>query len=180
MAKKCPHCGTLDNPPEYEFCKFDGFELVEDTAATAPSLAGTSPSRPAASLQSSAVRAEARSNESVGPATTSHAKLLVMVGGKPIREIALAGDQAVIGRWDSEVGAFPEVDLTDDDPGCYVSRHHARIYLNNGRYFIEDLGSANKTVLNKSNRLNAHAPTELRNGDEIIVGKTFLKFGLDY
>lgn len=179
MAKICPHCGTHDNPPEYEFCKFDGFELVEETVVSTPP-----PKTPsgAGNIGDTAVftGSASRGGSSSSSAANAKAKVIVMKNGQPGNEFAISGEQAVIGRWDAEVGAFPEVDLTDDDPGCYISRHHARIYLNNGRYFIEDLGSSNKTIINKSNKLNPHAPAELKSGDEIIVGKVFLKFVVEY
>lgn len=73
-------------------------------------------------------------------------------------------------------GIFPDVDLDTDDPEAKVSRRHARITLNNGQYFLEDLGSTNGTFINRGKRLAPGQRQALCDGDEIIVGKTFLRF----
>ncbi|MBK8149201.1 MAG: FHA domain-containing protein [Acidobacteria bacterium] len=41
---------------------------------------------------------------------------------------------------------------------------------------MEDLGSTNGTYVNRGRRLIPGNPHVLRTGDEIIVGKTFLRF----
>lgn len=57
-------------------------------------------------------------------------------------------------------------------PENYVSGHHARIYLKNNNYILEDLNSTNGTVLN-GDRLEQRTP--LRAGDEIEIGTVVLK-----
>ena len=47
------------------------------------------------------------------------------------------------------------------------------------QYLIEDLGSTNGTFVNRGPRLLPGNKQPLKNGDEIIVGKTFLKFVLN-
>lgn len=84
--------------------------------------------------------------------------------------------EAQIGRWDADGGIFPDVDLDTDDPEAKVSRRHARITLSNGQYFLEDLGSTNGTFINRGKRLPPGQRHALCDGDEIIVGKTFLRF----
>jgi pSer/pThr/pTyr-binding forkhead associated (FHA) protein len=88
----------------------------------------------------------------------------------------LSDTEAQIGRWDADGGIFPDVDLDTDDPEAKVSRRHARITLNNGQYFLEDLGSTNGTFINRGKRLPPGQRQVLCDGDEIIVGKTFLRF----
>jgi pSer/pThr/pTyr-binding forkhead associated (FHA) protein len=41
---------------------------------------------------------------------------------------------------------------------------------------VEDLGSTNGTFVNRGRRLLPGSPQVLTDGDEIIVGKTFLRF----
>ena len=77
---------------------------------------------------------------------------------------------------DHEATIFPDVDLDTDDPEAKVSRRHARITLSNGQYFLEDLGSTNGTFINRGKRLPPGQRQALCDGDEIIVGKTFLRF----
>ena len=84
--------------------------------------------------------------------------------------------ESQIGRWDADSGIFPDVDLDSDDPEAKVSRRHARITLRDGRYSLEDLGSTNGTFVNRGKRLLPGQLQPLQDGDEIIVGKTFLRF----
>jgi pSer/pThr/pTyr-binding forkhead associated (FHA) protein len=91
-------------------------------------------------------------------------------------EFALSANESFIGRWDADNGVFPDVDLDAHDPEAKVSRRHARILYENGTYAIEDLGSTNGTFVNRGRRLIPGAAQPIKNGDEIIVGKTFMRF----
>jgi pSer/pThr/pTyr-binding forkhead associated (FHA) protein len=108
-----------------------------------------------------------------------HAKLVIQRGGKVGKEFQLTGSESMIGRWDADGGIFPDIDLDQDDPEAKVSRRHARIQLLNNQYLIEDLGSTNGTFINRGPRLLPGNKQPLNHGDEIIVGKTFLKFVLN-
>jgi len=66
--------------------------------------------------------------------------------------------------------------LDADDPEAKVSRRHARITHRGGQYYIEDLGSTNGTFINRGRRLLPGDRQPLNDGDEVIVGKTFLRF----
>lgn len=57
-----------------------------------------------------------------------------------------------------------------------ASRSHARVFEQDGRYFVEDLGSANGTKLNNAAVKQAK---ELKNGDSIIIGDTVFRFELN-
>jgi pSer/pThr/pTyr-binding forkhead associated (FHA) protein len=54
----------------------------------------------------------------------------------------------------------------------FASKVHARLYRQDGRLWIEDLGSTNGTFLN-THRLDG--PCELRRGDRLQVGETVLE-----
>ena len=77
-----------------------------------------------------------------------------------------------------EHGVFPDIDLDSHDPEAKVSRRHARILRQNDKFMVEDLGSTNGTFVNRGRRLIPGTPHLLADGDEIIVGKTFLRFNL--
>lgn len=109
-------------------------------------------------------------------AVKAHAKLVIERGRSAGKQFVLSNDDSQIGRWDADGGVFPDVDLDDDDPEAKVSRRHARIMRDAGEYFIEDLGSTNGTFVNRGRRLIPGNRQLLRDGDEIIVGKTFLRF----
>jgi hypothetical protein len=105
-----------------------------------------------------------------------HAKLVIHRGRSVGKEFPMCEDESHIGRWDADGGIFPDVDLDTDDPEAKVSRRHARITHRGGLYYIEDLGSTNGTFVNRGRRLLPGDRQPLRDGDEVIVGKTFLKF----
>ena len=111
-----------------------------------------------------------------GSGAAPHAKLVIHRGRSVGKEFLLCEDESHIGRWDADGGIFPDVDLDSDDPEAKVSRRHARITRRSGQYYIEDLGSTNGTFVNRGRRLLPGDRQSLRDGDEVIVGKTFLKF----
>ena len=128
-----------------------------------PEFAG---GRVSAGLSFSALRSPAK----------PHARLIIEKGRSSGKQFMLSDAEAQIGRWDADGGIFPDVDLDTDDPEAKVSRRHARITLSNGQYFLEDLGSTNGTFINSGKRLPPGQRQALCDGDEIIVGKTFLRF----
>jgi hypothetical protein len=82
--------------------------------------------------------------------------------GKKLRTFPLEG-QVQIGRADA-----CHLKLGD----TYVSQFHARIYPQDGSWFVEDLGSTNGTFLNQR---KVSAPSEVRAGDRVRVGTTTLE-----
>lgn len=113
---------------------------------------------------------------SMGSGTRPRAWLVIERGRSLGKKFVLGDVESQIGRWDADGGIFPDVDLDSDDPEAKVSRRHARITLREGQYFLEDLGSTNGTFVNRGKRLLPGQLHQLQDGDEIIVGKTFLRF----
>ena len=107
------------------------------------------------------------------------AKLIIDRGEAAGTEFPISRDEATIGRWDADNGIFPDVDLDTFDQEAKVSRRHARVILREGKYLLEDLGSTNGTFVNRGRRLLPGTPQPLVDGDEIIVGKTFLRFRIN-
>jgi pSer/pThr/pTyr-binding forkhead associated (FHA) protein len=101
-------------------------------------------------------------------------KVTITRGGTLGKEFLLQKGDNLVGRWDPDSGAFPEVDLEVDDPEARVSRKHALIRVGE-HVTIEDIGSLNGTYVNRGPRLEPGTPATLKDGDEIIIGKTFLK-----
>lgn len=135
------------------------------------------PSSQTYALSSSPQTGDLDSDAGANPASVRLlAKLTIERGGRVGKEFQVSGIEINIGRWDADSGIFPDVDLDEDDAEAKVSRRHARIVNHNGQYFIEDLGSTNGTFVNRGRRLLPGKRHMLQNGDEIIVGKTFLKF----
>jgi FHA domain len=110
-----------------------------------------------------------------GAAAAFKAKLSIVRGGRKGQEFQLEDGNNLVGRWDPETGSFPEVDLDADDPEAKISRKHALIRIEAGKITVEDIGSLNGTYVNRQPRLSPGSPVEIKSGDEVIIGKTFLK-----
>ena len=161
-SQVCPNCGA-SSPAGEAFCSNCGNPL--GSAAQAPAVAVTPDpvSTPAASATPVATAA---------PALT--ARLIVEADNQ---EFDLSGkDNIMIGREDAVSNIFPEVDLTPhggEEGG--VSRLHARIFVENGQYMLEDENSTNFTFLNRQ-KLAGKTPTVLHDNDEIKLGRVLLRF----
>jgi hypothetical protein len=199
---KCSECG-YENIDGLDYCDGCGAKLVAAGApaaapnggAAAAPAAGEAPAAASGAAASEAGAAPAQSEVPTGeitppaaaaPAATPEAataafkaKFQVVRGGRKGQEFQLEDGNNLIGRWDPETGAFPEVDLDQDDPEAKVSRKHALLRIESGKVTVEDIGSLNGTYVNRQPRLAPGTPVELKAGDEIIIGKTFLKLVID-
>ena len=89
--------------------------------------------------------------------------LLVVVDGPDAgREVALSEQPVTFGR-----GGDTTVELTDD----YVSTAHARFFRDEGRWYVEDLGSTNGTYVDGA---RVRVPTPVAVGVPVRLGKTVL------
>lgn len=188
---RCPACQTA-NLDTSRFCDECGSRLVgpqpaapppPEPPAYVPPPSASSFARPV-SVTSIGIPPVAAEPEEPGPVPqvraansgVAHARLIIERGEMPGTEFRLVSDESTIGRWDADNGIFPDVDLDAHDADAKVSRRHARVVRNNGTYFIEDLGSTNGTYVNRGRRLLPGNAQILNDGDEVIVGKTFLRF----
>ncbi|MEJ7846801.1 MAG: FHA domain-containing protein [Pyrinomonadaceae bacterium] len=187
---RCQSCGT-ENRVGSQYCDECGTKLVLQTdngglPETRPQVSGGSGIR-AVNITSIGVpplvQSEAPETDLVAEADLkpkgSHARLIIERGASVDTEFDLSAEESNIGRWDADNGIFPDVDLDAHDPDAKVSRRHARIIFRNDKYMVEDLGSTNGTFINRGRRLLAGSPQVLSEGDEIIVGKTFLRFRIN-
>jgi hypothetical protein len=159
-----PFAGLFNNPPQAD----DIRELLNPTGSVNISEPAASPANAPVQLEQVPVVPD--------PLQSRTASLKVIHGQGAGTEFALTSETNMIGRWDPSIKAFVQVDLTAVDVESKVSRKHAQITFANGVYFIEDLGSANGTYVNRGERLIPGNKEPLNDGDEIIMGKTFLKF----
>ena len=84
---------------------------------------------------------------------------------------AFLAEQNLFASIDSTLHAQANADI----PPALVSRLHARIFVENGQYMLEDENSTNFTFLNRQ-RLAAKTPTPLHDNDEIKLGRVLLRF----
>ncbi len=167
----CPSCGAA-NPAGEAFCSNCGNSLLGAPAQAPAAPAPIAPPHAAPVEEPAVVSAPAPSPAPV--ATALQARLIVEADNQ---EFDLSGkDNVTIGREDAVSNIFPDVDLTPhggEEGG--VSRLHARIFVDNGQYLLEDENSTNFTFLNRQ-RLAAKTPTQLHDNDEIKLGRVLLRF----
>lgn len=85
------------------------------------------------------------------------------------------GKSFVLNKFFSIIGRHRGCDIVIWDPK--VSKRHCAISVGeDGKFFIEDLGSTNKTVVN---RKMVKKKRQLFYGDRIVLGDTILRFFLE-
>jgi pSer/pThr/pTyr-binding forkhead associated (FHA) protein len=192
---RCAECGH-ENMDGLEYCDACGAKLILTPQAPSdepvpvatppetetPAVTGSSePS--AATEEPEAAAPEATPVTVSAPPTPTpiavmqNARLTLIRGGTVGKVFPLQVGDNLVGRWDPDSGAFPEVDLEADDPEARISRKHALIRVSD-TIEIEDIGSLNGTFVNRGPRLEPGSPVPLKDGDEIIIGKTFFKVSL--
>ena len=103
----------------------------------------------------------------VSPAAEAMPPRLVLRMGRLSAAFDITKEVTIIGRPDSEMHYYPDVEIDLDDA---VSRRHAEIIQREGAYSIVDTGSTNGTLLN-GETLPAHEERPLAHGDRIRVGE---------
>jgi pSer/pThr/pTyr-binding forkhead associated (FHA) protein len=94
---------------------------------------------------------------------TSPTRLVVTEG--PLRGTTLPLTSSAI-----LIGRAPSCTLVLDDD--YSSSRHARLYPENGQWFVEDLGSTNGTFIGQK---RVDRPMPVGPGDEVRLGKSTLE-----
>lgn len=157
---KCPSCGN-DNKESSKFCFKCGFKLA---VPVPPPVFNIPASQETAPVSPSMVPAA----EDLSTKPLAAASLLFKDSGM---ELTIPYKPVVyIGREDRKTGHIPDVDLSEIDKGKVTSRKHAYISYSDGKYKIADQGSLNGTFIN-STKLEKNIEYDLKNGDEIILGK---------
>ena len=144
----CPECG-FQNPETANFCSRCGTALVRDAAADTTMAFDPDDLEDASPLEDLGME---------GPA------LVVRSGG------GRAGEHFVPRNESTTIGRSPDCDIFLDD--VTVSRRHAILHRNAGKFVIEDQGSLNGTFVNRRRIERA----ELSDGDELQIGKYRLTF----
>ena len=185
---RCSECGH-ENMDGLEYCDACGAKLpvgapAEPAAASAPVAAPVVASEPppaevSAPAEAAVAVAPPAPTPAASPSTgpVQNAQLTILRGGTIGKVFPLQAGDNLLGRWDPDSGSFPEIDMEHDDPEARISRKHALIRMSD-KIIIEDLGSLNGTFVNRGRRLEPGSPVTLKDGDEVIVGKTFFKLSL--
>jgi pSer/pThr/pTyr-binding forkhead associated (FHA) protein len=83
---------------------------------------------------------------------------------------ALSGTSVRLGEGAVTMGRAQDSTIVLDDD--YVSSRHARVFLRDGQWYVEDVGSTNGTYLD---RTKVTSPTPVKIGVPIRVGKTVVE-----
>jgi hypothetical protein len=147
----CPECG-FQNPETANYCSRCGALLVREELGQETTQSFT------------ADEANSEATEILEDLGVRGTALVVRSGGGRSGEtFHPTGQRTLIGR-------SPDCDIFLDD--VTVSRRHAVLVQNQGRFSIEDFGSLNGTFVNRK-RVDTG---ELTDGDEVQIGKYRLVF----
>jgi hypothetical protein len=149
----CPECG-FQNPEAANYCSKCGAMLVRDSASEGDTTMTFTPEE-----------GEEGDGPPIAEEVTAEGPALVVRsgGGRAGEHFSPKGERTTIGR-------SPDCDIFLDD--VTVSRKHAELLAENGRFTIKDLGSLNGTYVNRR-RIES---SPLSDGDELQIGKYRLTF----
>ncbi len=157
----CTRCGRA-SPEGARFCSHCGAPLMRGSAerpgesTSTLSLAGTD----LPEMDYEETLTDATTGEALPPGTA----LLIVKRGPN------AGSRFLLDSELTTVGRHPDSDIFLDD--VTVSRRHAEFYRQPSGFTVRDVGSLNGTYVNRD-RIEE---TDLRDGDEVQVGKFRLTF----
>ncbi len=148
--------------------------VATDPAAVEPDLKATMPDTPSAPMQTPpTVVAAGESKPKVARLIPRHA------GATAGETYTLSGEHMVVGRFDPSAGPV-DIDLAGQQGEGYISRRHAELYLQDGAWFVRDLGSTNGVYVKKAGQGQYSPriiePAALGDGDELAFGNVKFLF----
>jgi pSer/pThr/pTyr-binding forkhead associated (FHA) protein len=172
--QKCVNCGH-ENRPGVMYCENCGVSLAGSEAPLDTKSIDESSEEEKAKLGvEESVLIDVRVEGSATFGENDLLRLDIEGSSEPI--IIKPEAETIFGRRDPATGAMPDVDLTPfAGYRMGVSRRHAAIRFGDERVLnLWDLGSSNGTYLN-GERLNAHRPYRVHNGDELRLGQMLIR-----
>jgi hypothetical protein len=189
----CPACHQLNNTGA-TYCQHCGTALDDSatatTAAQASTMMASTPPVPPPPVQPAPKPAPVKQT---APATTRVSRTALpteRVSKPPVpvgptgvfalpsgRRVPMVTAEAIVGRGNPDGTDPVEVDMTTETEQTTVSRRHARITRVADGFEIEDLNSANQTMLNNE-QLVPGRRYPLRKGDVVEFGKVKCTFSV--
>lgn len=185
----CPACHQMNNTGA-TYCQHCGTAMDDSAAAQAPTMVASMP--PVAPPPAPPATKPAPVKQTA-PATTRVSRTalptervsapIVPAGPTGVfalpsgRRVPMVTAEAIVGRGNPDGTDAVEVDMTTETEQTTVSRRHARITRAGGGFEIEDLNSANQTMLNNE-QLTPGRRYALRKGDVVEFGKVKCTFSV--
>ncbi len=176
-ATYCQHCGTALDPSVSAATQAQ----TPTMAASVPPVSPPPPPPPPAPVKQTApattrVSRTALPTERVAkpPAPVGPTGVFSLPSG---RRVPVVTEEAIVGRGNPDGTDPVEVDMTTEADSTTVSRRHARISRAGSGFEIEDLNSANQTLLNNE-QLVPGKRYPLRKGDVVEFGKVKCTFSV--
>lgn len=160
MPKQCPDCGRVF-PDFVDYCVADGLRL--DKCIPGAYAQGTEDTEEIEPTRDFPVIDEGEARARLFPKVEGEAEVF---------GVEFASD-VVLGRFDPEVGGV-DVDLSAVPRHDSISPRHARLVVDNHRWYVEDLGSKNGVFINGGKAIEGRTP--LSHGDELGLGAALFTF----
>ncbi len=186
-ASFCQHCGTALDATATVASQAQPAATAAPAPAPAPAAPAAAPQAPVqaqpapakpkqAAPPTTRVSRTAQPTERVTPASVPAGPtgVLTLPSG---RRVPIVTQEAIVGRGNPDGTDPVEIDMTTEAESTTVSRRHAKITRAGQGFEIEDLNSANQTVLNNE-QLQPGQRYPLRKGDIIEFGKVKCTFSV--
>lgn len=99
-----------------------------------------------------------------------------LIAGDGKAPLALKGEAVLVGRHDEDGSFMPDIDLGGLEGGRTVSRRHAQIFRRNGQWFLRVESTTTNATLVGGRALTTGQEAELKDGEQILLGKIPLIF----
>ncbi|MDZ7702947.1 MAG: FHA domain-containing protein [Trueperaceae bacterium] len=144
-----------------------------------PAETSTSPA-PASTPASTPQRSEEEPPPTSPDTAPTPAKLHIKRYGAVTDDtIPLQGERLVVGRFDPSTGPV-DIDVSGMSGAEHISRRHAELVFEDGRWKVRDLGSTNGVFVKRAQESSysprIQEPTPLSDGDEIAFGNVVFVF----
>ncbi|HIC99132.1 MAG TPA: FHA domain-containing protein [Pyrodictiaceae archaeon] len=184
MPWKCPNCGYEPIPDDTTSCPQCGYTRQEqpeqEKQAESIAVVGEKVEKVVEEVEKREAEKQVEVVEETKPAEKPpKAKLLIVQ--TPVAELKGKGYDLLFELFPTiTVGRSPENVVCIPDP--YISRFHAKIVYEDGKFYIEDVGSTNGTYIYRQDKsvfekIEPNTRTEIENGALIRLGlTTIVKF----
>lgn len=180
MTITCDLCLYNRNSDKAQFCEICGSELKLSTTFSETQDKGIQQQEIQTVIQTDK-KANIIPENSINSTliTSNIVKLIPKQIGAPIPEFIIDSNNAIIGKFNREIGPV-EIDLDGFYGNNTVSSTHGEIYFENNQWQIKDIGSNDGIYIKPTgqNRFGyrINKPEILKSGYEIAIGKVRLLF----